>query len=675
MPRLAMEMVADSSKWRSEITAGSAAVREAQKVVEDAKNRIRQSFLEQVAAAKSVGASSQELAAIVQRTAQMRADAERTGASQIESALQSADSAYMRSVAARRALAAQDRANQAQAQADNASATRAFESRNSAELAALRQQIEQRAALAGSRAQNAGASFGSGLANLNGYSGEARRAADAVQALGEAHGHAVPPMAAASGALRVMEGNVQNNIRAAERFLTTTLGLGPILEAAFPVIGAVALGGALFEMGKKAFDAIQNIVMLKTALNDLDQAELDTGKAVRSAQDETETSVESILEQTQGRGAAARQRLTYQSAKNVDLGDFFTSKAVTSLPDDVKGQYEQRYKNVAPDQVSSALDRLTKERNGLQARLDAVNGRGPDAARAAFGSLPLAVDGTAPSSTRDLNSYYEARLKLNQQTADRLAAAADSRSARVNQLQVAVPVADKEDSDKAAQKVREAQQKALAAQRQAQTQQRQQWEEEHSEWELAADRSSEDEAFFWFQRADQAAKGSENYLQAMQKESEAIRQMRRDTRTKEKENDRTLDEMGRDYDKSSAEEGEKGLQHSGSGVRDWIAAQQQALQVQQEMRRAIEDTSIQRARETGYLTEQQAAELQRQLAAERYMQDRAKLEADLAGASDRSRYTSDDAQKTAQTLAQTALVKLDAERARAVIQEEAKLAG
>jgi hypothetical protein len=64
---------------------------------------------------------------------------------------------------------------------------------------------------------------------------------------------------AANGGLRVLEGSVMGATRAAGSFLATTLGLGPILEAAFPVIGAVALGEVLIdvggELGNVAFEA------------------------------------------------------------------------------------------------------------------------------------------------------------------------------------------------------------------------------------------------------------------------------------------------------------------------------------------------------------------------------------------------------------------------------------
>jgi hypothetical protein len=85
-------------------------------------------------------------------------------------------------------------------------------------------------------------------------------------ALAEGMGHVVPPTTAASGAIRVLEGGLNNNIRATERFLTTTLGLGPVLQAAFPLIGAIAFSGLLIgtiekfhEFAKAGHDAAETI--------------------------------------------------------------------------------------------------------------------------------------------------------------------------------------------------------------------------------------------------------------------------------------------------------------------------------------------------------------------------------------------------------------------------------
>jgi hypothetical protein len=69
--------------------------------------------------------------------------------------------------------------------------------------------------------------------------------------LGEALGASIPKTAAASGALRVLEGNVTNNIRAAERFLGTLPAVSALLEKAFPVVGAIALAGVVYELAER----------------------------------------------------------------------------------------------------------------------------------------------------------------------------------------------------------------------------------------------------------------------------------------------------------------------------------------------------------------------------------------------------------------------------------------
>jgi hypothetical protein len=58
-----------------------------------------------------------------------------------------------------------------------------------------------------------------------------------------------------SSELSVLEGRMMGSNRAAGAFLTSVLGLGPVLSAAFPVIGAIALIGVLGQM----VGAVQNL--------------------------------------------------------------------------------------------------------------------------------------------------------------------------------------------------------------------------------------------------------------------------------------------------------------------------------------------------------------------------------------------------------------------------------
>ena len=60
---------------------------------------------------------------------------------------------------------------------------------------------------------------------------------------------------AASAEMRVLEGNTMGSTRAAAAFLTTTLGLGPALQSAFAVFGAIALLEIIVEIGKAFYNA------------------------------------------------------------------------------------------------------------------------------------------------------------------------------------------------------------------------------------------------------------------------------------------------------------------------------------------------------------------------------------------------------------------------------------
>jgi hypothetical protein len=72
----------------------------------------------------------------------------------------------------------------------------------------------------------------------------------------------------ASAVIRGLEGNMGTNVRAAERFLVTTLKLGPALQAAFPIFGALALIGVvdiLAEHVTKLIDAYKELSVTQQA--------------------------------------------------------------------------------------------------------------------------------------------------------------------------------------------------------------------------------------------------------------------------------------------------------------------------------------------------------------------------------------------------------------------------
>ena len=112
--------------------------------------------------------------------------------------------------------------------------------------------------------------------NKDGYSAgmtEARRQAQQTVKTIEGMGHStVTQMQASSASIRVLEGGMTGNIRAAERFISTIPGVGKALQAAFPVVGAIAFAGVIARIGEEAATAIRKV----------EQAEQNVGNSFRS---------------------------------------------------------------------------------------------------------------------------------------------------------------------------------------------------------------------------------------------------------------------------------------------------------------------------------------------------------------------------------------------------------
>jgi septal ring factor EnvC (AmiA/AmiB activator) len=88
---------------------------------------------------------------------------------------------------------------------------------------------------------------------------------------------------AAGAEMRVLEGNTMGSTRAAAAFLTTSLGLGSVLQYAFPVFGAIALGEVLIDIGGKAVDLYEKFFTLKEESEELADGMAKNGEAIATA--------------------------------------------------------------------------------------------------------------------------------------------------------------------------------------------------------------------------------------------------------------------------------------------------------------------------------------------------------------------------------------------------------
>ncbi|MGA7237090.1 MAG: hypothetical protein WBY44_15490, partial [Bryobacteraceae bacterium] len=128
-----------------------------------------------------------------------------------------------------------------------------------------------------------------GKAAAQGVEASATRAGIAMR---EAGAHTVSSVQATSGALRTLEGNFGNNIRAVERFLATTVGLGPALQAAFPLIGGIAFGGLIVDLGAKVAKFYKDVAEAPERLN---TAFRDLNAPMRLANDEMRAATDRLL--------------------------------------------------------------------------------------------------------------------------------------------------------------------------------------------------------------------------------------------------------------------------------------------------------------------------------------------------------------------------------------------
>ena len=77
---------------------------------------------------------------------------------------------------------------------------------------------------------------------------------------GEFGSHGVSNLQAISGGLRVVEGGITGNLRAAERFLASIPGIGKAFQAIFPIVGSVAIAEIFIrgaEEAKKFYDELR----------------------------------------------------------------------------------------------------------------------------------------------------------------------------------------------------------------------------------------------------------------------------------------------------------------------------------------------------------------------------------------------------------------------------------
>ncbi|MCU1251534.1 MAG: hypothetical protein JWQ49_4563 [Edaphobacter sp.] len=136
-------------------------------------------------------------------------------------------------------------------------------------------------------------------ANFSAAMAEAQTQLDKFAGKTKEAGHAtVTSMQASSAAIRGLENPLGNNLRAVERFITTIPGVGKVLQAAFPLVGGIAFGGMIVEMGMKVAAFIEKANQMPKAIQQgfasMHLAAASTSDSLKLANDNLQNSIDKL---------------------------------------------------------------------------------------------------------------------------------------------------------------------------------------------------------------------------------------------------------------------------------------------------------------------------------------------------------------------------------------------
>ncbi|HEV2463542.1 MAG TPA: hypothetical protein VGT04_07045 [Acidobacteriaceae bacterium] len=360
-------------------------------------------------------------------------------------------------------------------------------------------------------------------------------------------GHAtVAPWMASSAAIRVLEGNVTNNIRAAERFVATLPGVQTALLKAFPVVGAVALGGVLMKLGKDVYDFVEKTEQMPKAIRTAFQSMNDQGRLAndtlrltddrlanqiallegkpqnnlaialdqdRLMADKLSDSLQRVndqvarvlkansngpLEQLLGKGTTAgvEGMISYYTQRLSDLGE---QQSDAEHAGDKAAAV--RIRKLISDTIAAARRDAQKElaqRSALQAGMSSLAGAGPQGALASY-----------------LVGDQSSNIALAQGFDRRLAYLSEGIAEQQRNLQLESQRQKDEDAKEQAAKRKELARQAAEAQRQADAKQMQAFEDGLAAMKNAHEISVGEEYGYWANKLAAVRSGSENYSRIM----------------------------------------------------------------------------------------------------------------------------------------------------------------
>ncbi len=138
---------------------------------------------------------------------------------------------------------------------------------------------------------------------------EMGRKVDGLKGKAIAAGHGtVSSMQAASASIRLLEDPLGSNIRAIERLISQSKVLSGVMKAAFPAVGAIAVGIAIAKVGEESFKAAEKVRAMPKAI---EQGFASLNLATKTATDEVILSTDKMRDHL----AVLEHKPAYNGAK------------------------------------------------------------------------------------------------------------------------------------------------------------------------------------------------------------------------------------------------------------------------------------------------------------------------------------------------------------------------
>jgi hypothetical protein len=354
----------------------------------------------------------------------------------------------------------------------------------------------------------------------------------------------VTSVQAASGTIRLLEGDITRNVRAVEKFVTMIPGVGAALKIAFPLVGALALAGVLERLGeevtavlKKMHDAPDKIregfeemrLSAQTANDELRKNNDELANQIAKLEGKPQNNLAVALDEARLHADKLQESLarSYQEAKRL-LEENQTSLWAQVLlgkgaTGDVKGNIENFYKRIseaaanynaathAGDQVGAAaaqneLEKL--QQNALAYAATEISKRQGAAVRPNIVEGKMIQSRTAPYA--EIYGNQDANIAMLQGMRNLIYQDQDSAQlARQNK-----PLVEREQQLQHTREL-QAEEKRAATERMEQAQK--ELDRQQSEHEMTLD----EVAAYWRKLADTAKAGSVLYSDALDKANRA----------------------------------------------------------------------------------------------------------------------------------------------------------